>query len=250
MRTIRIYTPQELEAGSSITLEPAASQHLIQVLRLKPGSHFSLFNGNGFDFNTTLLEANKRACKVEISNPGEKEDSNGLKITLALGISKGERMDFAIQKSVELGVSTIVPVITQRSVVRLDKERQQKKVDHWKKIAINACEQSGRRRLAEVTSIQPVSEWLSRDAEDTLKLLLHTQNELPITCVDAPSPSQGIALLIGPEGGLADSEVQQALDSDYKPIRLGPRILRTETAPLAAIAAIQTLWGDFRDWPR
>ena len=247
MRTIRIYTPQKLEAGSSITLEQSASQHLIQVLRLKPGHNFSLFNGNGFDFSATLIDSNKRACKAQIHHPGDEEATDGLRITLALGISKGDRMDFAIQKSIELGVSTIVPLNTQHSVVRLDKGRQQKKLDHWNKMAINACEQSGRRRLAEIAPIQDLSEWLNSNREEALRLLLHTHNELPITSINKGDTTNRITLLIGPEGGLSESEVQQALNLDYKPVRLGPRILRTETAPLAAIAAIQTLWGDFRD---
>lgn len=246
MRTIRIYTPQELVADRVLTLEQPASQHLIQVLRLKQGSQITLFNGNGYQYPATLIDSDKKACRVQLKPSDYEEPASGLHITLALALSKGERMDFAFQKSVELGVNAIVPLITQRSVVKLDRERRQKKLTHWQKVVIGACEQSGRCRLPDMAPIQKIEEWLAADRSGGHKLILHPFNDKPITGITPANGPFRIILLIGPEGGLTDNEVELAVATGYRAVRIGPRILRTETAPLAAISALQTLWGDFR----
>ena len=240
----RIYSDQPLTVGDEITLEQRPSHHLAQVLRLKPGVEVTLFNGDGHDYPSQLQATGKRAVVARITDRGEPEPLPLLPIELGIGISKGERMDFAVQKAVELGVATITPLITQRCVVRLSAERMEKRLAHWRNTLISACEQSGRRRLPELRPSCRLEEWLEKGQQ--LGILLdhrasHRLQELP-----PPQPGESVRLLIGPEGGLTDEERIVAANAGFRGVRLGPRVLRTETAPLAAIAAIQTLWGDFR----
>jgi len=243
MREHRIFTGQPLDIGHQVALEEGPRRHLLQVLRLKAGAEVTLFNGDGYDYAARISRADRRSAVIEITGRGEQETAATFSITLGIAISKGERMDFAVQKSVELGVTAITPLITERCVVRLDQARMGKRLHHWRQVLIAACEQSGRRRVPELNETLELGKWLSIETAEQ-GLLLDHRSEYAMR--DLPRPERGIRLLVGPEGGLSASERDLALKHRFTGVRLGPRVLRTETAPLAAIAAIQTLWGDFR----
>lgn len=238
MRRSRLYTPQALTTGATVELDAQAAHYLLKVLRLAPGAAFCLFNGDGHEYDATLSSSERRGCTVLIGSQASPDRESALRTVLGLGISRGERMDYAIQKSTELGVSTIAPLFTEHCEVRLDAERGQKRQQHWQQIAISACEQSGRVRVPEILPPQPLAAWLASSPAG-LGLLFDQdqQGTLP-----AQRPAEGVALLIGPEGGLAEAEVQRALAQGFIGIALGKRILRTETAPVAALSVLQYLW--------
>jgi len=236
-----VYVATPLAAGAEVVLPPAPSQHLAQVLRLGVGHSVTLFNGDGRDYPGRILNANRTATRVACESTGHEEPQPVLRIHLGLGISKGERMDFAIQKAVELGVAEVSPLLTDRSVVRLAPERQANRLSHWEGIVIAACEQSGRSRVPILRAPIPLDAWLARGHPNGIVLDPISATPLPAI----PPPLGEIVLLVGPEGGLGPAEQAAAHAAGFTPVRLGPRILRTETAPLAAIAAIQALWGDF-----
>lgn len=243
MRISRIYTSQALTPNQEITLEPAASRHLTQVLRLRPGAELVLFNGDGCNYGARLEVATKKDAVVLVLSRSEPEPESILEIHLYISISRGERMDFAIQKSVEMGVTAITPVFSQHGVVNLKGERLEKRQQHWHQVMISACEQSGRCRLPTMHSVIGIEQLLETPPEGLNLILNHRAN----TCLsDLKQPGDRFNILIGPEGGLSEAEILAAQNSGFHGVRLGPRVLRTETAPLAAIAAIQTLWGDYR----
>jgi len=242
MRRIRIYTPQSLNSGEITELKADAAHHLVQVLRLKPGMQLTLFNGDGHEHSARLLEVGKRTARLQLLQRSETEPQPELTIHLGLGLSRGERMDFAIQKSVELGVHTVTPLITEHCGVRISQERMGKRLRHWQAVVVSACEQSGRCRLPRLEDISTLPHWLEAADAGNGVLLDHRSSR----CLDQlPRPSARVRLLIGPEGGLSKRERLLAQRSGFTAARLGPRVLRTETAPLAAIASIQMLWGDF-----
>jgi 16S rRNA (uracil1498-N3)-methyltransferase len=241
MRVSRIYVEQPLAPGQEAHLDDRARRYIGQVLRLRAGQTLTLFNGNGTDYAAELLQCDRRDCRAIVGKPSATEPSAPLKIHLGIGISRGERMDFAIQKSVELGVQWITPLQTTRSQVRLDGARLDKRLDHWRGVIISACEQSGRNRIPQLNPPSSLQTWL--EAHDQ-GLLLHHAAECSLP--ELPAPGAELNLLVGPEGGLTPEERGQAVDGGLTAVRLGPRIMRTETAPLAALAAIQTLWGDLR----
>ena len=244
MRQDRIYTAQPLAAGARVELEPGARRHVTQVLRLGVGDALVLFNGDGHDYPATLVQTGA-AVLAEVAPPGPTEPVPPLAVTLALGITKGERMDYALQKAVELGVTHLVPLFTERTVVKLRNERLDRRHGHWQGVVVSACEQSGRRRLPGLAPPQRLGTWLTTLPPGHNGLLLHHRAERTLT--DLPPPPAGQAmLLVGPEGGLAPDERETALAHGFTAVRLGPRVLRAETAPLAALAALQILWGDFR----
>lgn len=226
-----------------ITMEPEASRHIIQVLRLRTGADLLLFNGDGYNYTAQLESASKKQAWVKVVSSSEYESENSLYIHLCIAISKGERMDFAIQKSVELGVSEITPLFSQRCVINLQGERLRKREQHWRKVIISACEQSGRCRVPQLNSAADLASWLDMPHQGA-GLVLDPKSETGIGSLDKPADK--ITILIGPEGGLSEAEITAAENRGFKGISMGPRILRTETAPLAAIASMQTLWGDFR----
>ncbi len=248
MRQVRLYTPQPLAPGARVALEAQPSRHLTQVLRLKAGDPLALFNGDGRDYTGTLVNARRDGAEVVLAGTPvpEPEPVPLLEIELALGISKGERMDFALQKAVELGVSRLVPLFTQRGVVRLSGDRLARRQEHWRGVSIAACEQSGRRRLPDVLPARALEDWLG--GIDGTALLLDHRADLGLDQMAPPADGR-VALLIGAEGGLSPTERDAAVAAGLTGVRLGPRILRTETAPLAAMAALQVLWGDFRGLP-
>ncbi len=228
--------------GSEIDLPADVVRHLVQVLRMRKGQEILLFNGeDGIDYRAELTETGKRHARTRILSGGDPEPLPDLRIHLALGISRGERMDLAIQKAVELGVSSIAPLVTERTQRKLTPDRLEKKVRHWHKIIISACEQSGRRWLPRLDAPQDLDDWLKNPLPQTLFL----DPEARQCLTEVSRPEQDLGLLIGPEGGFSERERTLAKEAGCTGVHLGPRILRTETAPMAAIAAIQVLWGDF-----
>jgi len=242
MRENRLYTAQGLSVGERIALEARPAKHAAQVLRLSSGDRLTVFNGDGHDYLGQIEDCTRQSVLVNILSISEPEPPPRLAITLALGVSRGERMDLALQKAVELGVSAIQPLFSTRAVVRLSGDRLAKRAQHWQGVVIAACEQSGRRRRPQLAPAVALLDWLGQDQRGGILLHHAAERSLP----ELPAPSADLSLLIGPEGGLAPEERDYAQARGFTPVRLGPRILRTETAPLAAIAAIQTLWGDFR----
>ena len=242
MRSSRFFVDLPLYEGQRVILPAGPSRHLTQVLRLRPGDPLVLFNGDGRDFDASLLVPARDAAQVEVGNPGGVEAPPALMLHLGIGISKGERMDLTIQKAVELGVTRISPLFTRRSVVRLDESRLQKRQQHWRGVLVAACEQSGRRRLPELSDAASPAHWLTQ--AHPCPLLLDHRSETPLP--EIPTPPGTLTILVGPEGGLAPDEREQAITAGFAAVRLGPRVMRTETAPLAALAAAQAIWGDFR----
>lgn len=240
MRTIRIYQPGSFKSGESLQLDKTASNHLIRVLRLKDKQQFILFNGDGFNYSTTLEVDGKKAI-AHIQSAEIADNESSLSIHLLQGISKGERMDISIQKSVELGVKAITPLICERTVVNLKADRLDKKLSHWKGITVSACEQSGRAFIPEIHSPSKLSK--QHQQTDALQLMLDPLSDIRLDSIK--NETNNIQILIGPEGGLSEQETTQARDLGFIGVSLGPRILRTETAALAAITSVQLLWGDF-----
>jgi len=239
----RIFTQHPLKTGILLELEKAPAHHLTRVLRLATGSEVSLFNGDGQEYRSRLTRIGRGTAQVEVLDQSGPERPARLPIHLGLGLSKGERMDLAVQKSVELGVTAITPLITDRCVVRLPPQRMRKREEHWRGIIISACGQSGRNLIPNLYAACSLEEWL-KIVDGTQGLLLDHRSSHTLDQVQ--EPAAGLRLLAGPEGGLSVEERSMATDAGFTGIRLGPRVLRTETAPLAAIAAIQMLWGDFR----
>lgn len=242
MRVTRVFTQQDLEANATLELEEDATRHLIQVLRIKVGDLISLFNGNGYNYPAKVISTNKKTCLVEINRPSEKEPTAHLLCHLGVGISRGERMDYVVQKSVELGINEITPLFTQRTNVKLSGERLAKRMQHWQGIIHSACEQSGRCYIPKLHNAVSLSAWLEQHPRNGILLDHRSEHSLP----SLTPPKEKLHLLVGPEGGLSENERNQAKQLKFVGVRMGPRIMRTETAPLAALAAIQALWGDFR----
>lgn len=244
MRLTRIYHPHRLSEGADTCLEESASNHVLRVLRLRAGAELRLFDGSGDEFEATLTGSAGGRAQVRIGRRHTRDVESPLLITLAQGISRGERMDLTLQKSVELGVHRIVPVVTAHTQVRLSGERLERRHQHWQGVIAAACEQCGRTRLPELLPVVTLDEWLDSNPEpESLRLVLDHRAEHRLGSL--PRPDRAVTLLIGPEGGLEESEIAAAgRRAGYVPLGLGPRILRTETAGLAALAALQTLWGD------
>ncbi|MEN8175809.1 MAG: 16S rRNA (uracil(1498)-N(3))-methyltransferase [Pseudomonadota bacterium] len=241
-RTPRVYFDGPLNKGRRILLPADTSLYIIRVLRLGSGEPLVVFNGSGFDYAARLGKARKEGAEVEILAKGDEEAAAPLTIRLALGVSRSQKMDLALQKAVELGVSEIAPLFTERTVVKLSEERLEQRLTHWRHVVISACEQSGRRRVPPVNNARPYTEWLAEWRGYGVLLDPEAGDSLP----ELATPRQGVTLLVGPEGGFTAAEKTLAREAGMSPVRLGPRVMRTETAPLAAIAAMQVLWGDFR----
>ncbi|WP_397450421.1 16S rRNA (uracil(1498)-N(3))-methyltransferase [Pseudomonas sp. NA-150] len=239
MRLSRFFIDAPLSIGEH-ELPEAQAHYIGRVLRMAEGDALQLFDGSGSEFRGTLLEVGKKRVRVQLSEQFAGQIESPLKIHLGQGLSRGERMDWAIQKATELGVSEITPIVSERCEVRLKDERAEKRQLHWQQIAISACEQCGRSVVPVIHPPLALSEWLKQTEAD-LKLVLHPVSE-PMTSHAKPAT---LAFLIGPEGGLNDAEVEQAQDAGFHAARLGPRVLRTETAPVVALSVAQQLWGDF-----
>lgn len=239
MRLSRFFIDAPLSPGHH-ELPEAQAHYIGRVLRLTPGAAVQLFDGSGREYLGELTEVGKKSVRVELreSLPGLGESP--LRVHLGQGLSRGERMDWAIQKATELGVAEITPLVSERCEVRLKDERADKRLAHWRQVAISACEQCGRSVLPVIHAPVSLDDWL-RQVQADLKLVLHPVAE-PLTRHPRPA---SLAFLIGPEGGLSDAEVEQAQGHGFHAARLGPRVLRTETAPVVALSVAQQLWGDF-----
>ena len=236
----RFFVPLELSLGTEIELPERAARHCA-VLRLRQGNNLVVFNGDGGEFSAQLTRVSREDVRARLISKQAIERESPLAITLAQCLSSSDRMDITLQKSTELGVSRIVPIASRRSVVRLSKERADKRVAHWRNVLVAACEQCGRNRVPEIAEITDFAAFLGISSGEGARLLLAPDASRDLKNLE---PSRAVTLLVGPEGGLAPGERQDAETRGFVPIRFGPRVLRTETAPLAAIAAMQTLWGD------
>jgi 16S rRNA (uracil1498-N3)-methyltransferase len=248
MSNLRFYSAENLKISAIIKLSDNAATHATRVLRLNVGDVIKLFNGDGFDYTCELISIKKSEVLAKILAQQEVKNESPLNITLLQGISSGERMDYTIQKAVELGVTAIQPLSTERSVVKLSVERAQKRLEHWQNVVIAACEQCGRAKIPNVAIPISLTAWLGANihagsGDAKLRILLNPIGAKILSTL--PKTTQNIQLLIGAEGGLSQSEIDLATHHSFQSIVLGPRILRTETAALTAIATMQTLWGDF-----
>jgi 16S rRNA (uracil1498-N3)-methyltransferase len=244
MRSTRIHVDQPLALAAELALPQQAAEHVVRVLRMNAGDMLTIFNGDGYDYAATLISIGKRDVTVRIEEREQIDNESPLRLTLAQGVARGEKMDLIVQKATELGVARIVPLFTERSEVKLDAARAEKRLLHWRAVAASACEQSGRVCVPEVTAAQTLQEWLKNLADDGAQRLAllpeGTRRARELRFSDA-----GGLLVVGPEGGLGDRDVSALQDAGFQGLRLGPRILRTETAGLAALAALQALHGDF-----
>lgn len=243
MRRARLYVEGRLPAAGRIELDGAAAHHIARVLRLRAGAPLVVFDGEGAQYSATLAAATKRGATIELGEPLPANCESPLSVTLVQGVSRGERMDFVMQKATELGVAAITPVLTERSVVRLDGERAERRMAHWRRIVIGACEQSGRTRLPALAAPVAFDDWLVSQSPDGTRLLLHPGAAASLAEVARPADSQ-VTVAVGPEGGFSPRERDLLLQRGYCGVHLGPRTLRTETAALAVLAMLQSNWGD------
>jgi 16S rRNA (uracil1498-N3)-methyltransferase len=243
-RVPRFFYPDRLASGAGCELPEQAAHHAMRVLRLRPGDTVVLFNGDGLEWDATIVAMRKSGVGVKITGARSRNLESALEIVLAQSISSRERMDLTLQKATELGVAQVWPLITQRSVVRLSEDRAERRVMHWQHLAAAACEQCGRNRLPEIHPPETFTTWLGQlpAADGRLRLTLSPAAGERLRDHAAP---RAVLLLVGPEGGLTPDEIDLAAQFAFRAVRLGPRVLRTETAALAAISAMHALWGDF-----
>jgi 16S rRNA (uracil1498-N3)-methyltransferase len=246
MRLTRVYVAAPVTAGKRLVVEGSAANHITRVLRLRTGDALTVFDGRGGEFGARIEEFRKDAVVVAVEEHRPLDRESPLTLTLAQGISRGERMDWIIQKATELGTSRIVPLFTKRSMVRLDERQAERKLQHWRAIAVAACEQCGRNEVPELATPIDFFDVLPADSSGATRLLLSPTGDLRIEDLQDVSKSarRAITVLIGPEGGLEDVEQEAALAAGFKAVRLGPRVLRTETAAIAALTIIQHHFGD------
>ena len=244
MRIPRIYADLSLCCDSSLVLDGSAARHLSSALRMKAGQQITLFNGQGGEYAAELTEVGKNKVSAKVVEYRDIDRESALKVHLAIGVSRGERMDLIVQKATELGATEITPLFTERTEVKLNGERLEKKVRHWQQIAISACEQCQRNQVPRINGPVTLDQWLSlsdQNTDEILKFVLHHRTEKRLS---EHQPVNSICLLVGPEGGLGEREITATIEKGFQPLALGPRVLRTETAPLAAISIMQSLWGD------
>ena len=237
MKHVRLYQNAPLKINDKVLLDEYASHHLIKVLRFPQGQDITLFNGDGNDYQANVLSTEKQ-CEVHINSCEPNLSESSLNLTLAQGVAKGDKMDFLIQKAVELGVNQIIPIFTEHCVVRLKDEKLKKRMQHWRKIIIGACEQSGRSVIPELAKPLDLTALMGCDLGHVF--VLHHRAEKSLLEFDKINKA---VIVIGPEGGLSDEEIAYAIQQGAQPLLLGSRVLRTETASLAALANMQLLWG-------
>lgn len=244
MRTVRHFVDCALAEGSRIALPEDAVAHLVRVLRMGVGDPITLFNGDGFDYPARISSLSKKSAEAQVTAQCEVGNESPLRLTLAQGIARGEKMDLILQKATELGVARIAPVITERTEVRLDGERAAKRMLHWRGVVTAACEQSGRACVPVVLEPQALASFAANEVPG-LRFILDPLADKGIADAGI-GVDQPVTLLIGPEGGLSERDRLVLRAAGYQGLRLGPRILRTETAGLAALAAINAIYGDWR----
>ncbi len=236
----RFHVNAPLRSGATIVLDAPTTRH-VQALRLRRGDQVVLFNGDGQECVAELIELAKRGAVVQVRSREAIDRESPLSIILAQGICAAERMDLVIQKATELGVTRVVPVVTSRTIMRLSDERQERRETHWQNVAIAACEQCGRNQIPEIAPSVRFDAFIATLPEAALRIASSPTGEFRLRSLSAASP---ILIFIGPEGGIARDERALLVDREFRFVRFGPRVLRTETAPLAMIATIQALWGD------
>jgi 16S rRNA (uracil1498-N3)-methyltransferase len=241
MRLSRLFSPVKLVAGSTIELGPDQANYVARVLRLRKGEALRLFDGTGGEFDATIQVASKKGLQLSVGQHVAADSESPLQVQLIQCISRGERMDLVMQKSTELGVHRVSPAISDFSVIRLDEDRAAKRRDHWHKVVASACEQSGRNRLPALDMPAPLANVLALATAPT-RLVLHPEARQQLATL--PRPAGTVCILVGPEGGLSEKEYALAAEAGFTAISLGPRVLRTETAAIAALALVQGLWGD------
>jgi 16S rRNA (uracil1498-N3)-methyltransferase len=244
MRVVRHHVDLPLSEGAVLELPEVAVAHLVRVLRLGPGDRVRLFNGDGRDYEAELLAAGKRGAQARVLGSRAVDTESPLRITLAQGIARGEKMDWVLQKATELGVARIAPVVTERTEVKLDAERAGKRGAHWRGVVAGACEQSGRARLPELSPPLALADFLAGE-HSARRYALDPEGDATVPGLGL-APGESLCLLVGPEGGLSERDLAMARAAGFVGLRLGPRILRTETAALAAISALNALYGDWR----
>lgn len=242
MRIPRIHVDLPLAEHTTFDLPDGAFQHCCKVLRLKEDHPIILFNGQGGQYHAKLTNVQKRSAQIAVEDFVKLDNESPLQVTIGQSISRGERMDYAVQKAVESGVYKIQPLFSERCEVRLNDARLEKRVQHWQQVAISAAEQSGRGVVPVVCFPIALEDWV-KECNDMLKLALHHHSARPLNEFKQPN-NQQVALLIGPEGGLSETEVALAEAQGFAAVALGPRVLRTETAPIVALTALNLLWGD------
>jgi 16S rRNA (uracil1498-N3)-methyltransferase len=244
MSNLRFFSCEDLVIGATVKLSENAAIHATRALRLNVGDDILLFNGDGFDYASELIVVKKSEVIAKVNAIQTRDTESPLNITLLQGISSGDRMDYSIQKAVELGVKQIQPIATERSVVKLSAERAEKRLEHWENIIISACEQCGRATIPAVLAPITLVNWFAANPQsETTRILLNPIGAKRLA--ELTKPNNEIQLLIGAEGGLTQAEIYLAISQGFQSMVLGPRILRTETAGPTAIAAMQALWGDF-----
>lgn len=243
MRVSRLYVPQPLTPNQTVELDEDNAHYVRTVLRLKPGDGITLFNGDGREYVSVLGEVSRKHVRLSVHACSARTVESPLQVILGLGVSRGDRMDLSVQKAVELGANKITPLLTERCVIKFTTEKKQQRLHHWQKIIQHAAEQSGRMLIPGLTEVEAIQNWVNH--QDTgLKVFLDPYAENNLT--DLQPTDETVVLLTGPEGGFTEQERKLAVSAGFIPVRLGNRILRTETASIAALAAVQMLWGDFR----
>ncbi len=241
MRASRIHISGPLTPRSRLTLSGDRAHYVGRVLRLRPGHELILFDGSGGEYPATVSRISEGAVDVDVGDRQPVERGSPLAVTLAIGISRGDRMDYTVQKTAELGLHALVPLLTERCGVRLSNERAGQRLQHWRRIALSASEQCGRNRLPVIQPVTDLQTWIAgRPPEPGFVLAPHGTDGIH----ELPHPGSRVTLLIGPEGGLSRDEVERATEAGLRALRLGPRVLRTETAAVAALATVQAIWGD------
>ncbi|MFK7829998.1 MAG: 16S rRNA (uracil(1498)-N(3))-methyltransferase [Congregibacter sp.] len=242
MHRPRFYTTASLRNGQQLTLDREVSRHIAKALRMRAGDTLYLFDGSGIESTASITAVERNQVVVDVGETVFVDRESPLAITLAVALSRGDRMDTIMQKATELGVTAIWPFTSERTGVRLEGDRLKKKEEHWRRITISACEQCGRNRVPKISPTSSYEQLLeaAKISESSLRLLLHPEGKAK----PLPERCESLLLMVGPEGGFTDGEVVAATYADFKPFLLGPRILRAETAPLTAIAVAQSEWGD------
>src|SRR5574343_437320 len=244
MNQPRFYCREALSTGAHVELPEPVARHAVRVLRLPPGAEMTLFDGRGGEYPARIERIERDRVFAVLGEWRDIERESPFSVTLVQALQTGDKMDFTIQKAVELGVRCIVPVESRRSVLRLSGERAGKRVAHWQGVVASACEQCGRNQVPMVAPLEKLENWLARPAKGVLRLMLAPGAEHTLASIP---PAEEVQLLIGAEGGLDPQEMIAATQAGFQAVRMGPRVLRTETAGLAALAALQALWGDFRE---
>lgn len=243
MRIPTIYTQTDLADKIETELDSSSAHHIANVLRMKQGDQLRLFNGSGYFFSASITQSSKKSVSVLIDSSEKSLTESSLHTHLGQVMSRGDRMDYAIQKSTEMGVNEITPLMSERCELKLKSDRESKRLAHWQQVAISAAEQCGRATVPKIHPVSSLEEWLNKQRDTGLSLVFHHRDTQNLAQIQSP-PSH-VNLLIGPEGGLSEAEIEQAKQANFMACTFGPRVMRTETAPVACLSILQWLWGDF-----